>query len=137
MQTEQEVYNQLSYYTLSHPDISFIHQNIVDAFTAQTADRNTKPIAITFALVGLYLYLEKGFSGKQVQKMHMKMGKSKTLWPKFDLPKERGGIRVDDVLPARPGVERDNMIHEWCESVWKAYSESHEKVTNIAAEFLR
>ena len=51
----RELYHELSAYTLSHPDPSFIHQYVVDAFAAQTADENTKPIALTFALVGLYL----------------------------------------------------------------------------------
>jgi hypothetical protein len=55
-----EQYNELSYYTLGHPDKKyFIHQHLVDAYTAQKADENTKPIAITFDLVGLYLYVEK------------------------------------------------------------------------------
>ncbi|MGB4837418.1 MAG: hypothetical protein WBP08_00365 [Saprospiraceae bacterium] len=55
-----EEFYELSYYTLGHKDMGyFIHQHIVDAYQAQTADKDTKPIAITFALVGLYLYLEK------------------------------------------------------------------------------
>ncbi len=56
--SDQEAYNELSYYTLSHPDPAFIHQNIVDAYTAQHAGQDTKPIAITFALIGLYLSVE-------------------------------------------------------------------------------
>ena len=38
--TLQEQYNELSYYTLLHGDPSFIHQHIVDAYIAQTADAN-------------------------------------------------------------------------------------------------
>lgn len=64
---EQQMYNQLAFYTLSHPDkIFFIHQLVVDAYTAQHADAQTKPIAITFALAGLYLVVEKNYTGKQV-----------------------------------------------------------------------
>jgi hypothetical protein len=65
---EQDAYDQVRYYTLSLGDPAFIHQHVVDAFIAQHADENTKPIAITFALVGLYLHVEKGFSGQQVQR---------------------------------------------------------------------
>jgi hypothetical protein len=59
-----DLYDQLSLYTLSHADPSFIHQHVVDAFAAQHADDRTKPITLTFALVGLYLHAERGFSGK-------------------------------------------------------------------------
>jgi len=53
--SEQERYDELACYTLAHPDPGFIHQNIVDAFGAQTATEADKPIKIAFALVGLYL----------------------------------------------------------------------------------
>src|SRR6478736_2672756 len=69
--TPQDSFNELCYYTLAHGDPSFIHQHVVDAFAAQNADEQTKPIKLTFALVGLYLYVEKGFSGKRVQRVHM------------------------------------------------------------------
>ncbi len=52
-------FHELSYYTLSHQGKDFIHQHAVDAFTVQHATENTKPIALYFALAGLYLYLEK------------------------------------------------------------------------------
>lgn len=39
MASEQETYNELCYYTLSHGDSSFIHQHVVDAFAAQSCDR--------------------------------------------------------------------------------------------------
>jgi hypothetical protein len=58
--SEQEQYDELAYYTLAHPDPGFIHQNIVDAFAAQTASEADKPIKIAFALVGLYLCVVKG-----------------------------------------------------------------------------
>jgi len=92
------------FYTLSHPDKSyFIHQHVVDAYSAQTADENTKPIGLVFALVGLYLYLEKNYTGRQVQQAHMKLANNKKPWPKIELPKDRGAITVTDVLNAQPG----------------------------------
>jgi hypothetical protein len=67
---EQEKYYELSYYTLAHDDPRFIHQHIVDAFAAQTANQDTNPIKVAFALIGLYLYLEKDYTGKEVQLAH-------------------------------------------------------------------
>jgi len=133
----QDQYNELAYYTLSLRDEYFIHQHIVDAFTAQTATEETKPIAITFALAGLYLFVEKGFTGKQVQRMHMKMGKKKREWPKFVLSENRGEITVIDVLHSPVGLQRDEMIKKWCMSVWNAYSASHKKVAALLLEYLQ
>lgn len=127
----QENYNELTYYTMNHPDPSFIHQHVVDAFCAQYADEHTKPIAITFALVGLYLYLEKNFSGKQVQQAHVLLTRYRKQWPKLNLPKYQGNITASDVLNASPGAERDELIKKWCASVWEAYKENHEKVAAL------
>jgi hypothetical protein len=48
--SEQETYNELSYYTLSHGDPSFIHQYIVDAYAAQYTDEKSKPIKVLLRL---------------------------------------------------------------------------------------
>ena len=53
--TSEAAYHELCYYTLTLGDPAFIHQHVVDAFAAQQADEQTKPIKVTFALVGLYL----------------------------------------------------------------------------------
>lgn len=129
--SEQDAYYELCYYTGAHPDPSFIHQLAVDAFGAQYAGENTKPIGISFALIGLYLYIEKKFSGREVQIAHVKLAKHRKQWPTFHLPEYRGDITVYDVLSAPEGPKRDEMIHKWCVSVWDAYSEIHEKVADL------
>lgn len=130
--SDLDKYYELSYYTLAHKDPRFIHQNIVDAFAAQTADENTKPIKITFALIGLYLYIEKNYSGREVQLIHMKLAKGRKYWPTFVLPKDRGAITIDDVLATSPGKTRDEMIHKWCASVWQAYSNSRSEIIKLS-----
>ena len=129
--SEQEIFYELSCYTQTHPDPSFIHQHVVDAFAAQCADENTKPITLSFALIGLYLHIEKGYSGKEAQRAHIKLAKHQKQWPIFNLPEYRGYITIYDVLAAHEGPKRDEMIHEWCVSVWEAYSESHGKVADL------
>ncbi len=136
-QSEQEAYNELAYYTLSHPDPAFIHQNIVDAFTAQEASQDTKPIAITFALIGLYLAVEKGFTGKEVQLAHMQLAKSRKDWPSFTLPETRGAITVFDVIATPAGKQRDEMIREWCVSVWNAYRDSQQQIRYLVKKELK
>ncbi len=128
---DQDLYHELSYYTLAHPDPSFIHQHIVDAYAAQHADETTKPIAVVFGLIGLYLHVEKDFTGRQVQKVHMRLAKIRRQWVRPRSPKERGAITVRNVLAAAPGPSRDALIHSWCASVWEAWSESRDHITNL------
>ncbi|HEX7042331.1 MAG TPA: DUF5946 family protein [Patescibacteria group bacterium] len=131
----QDAFNELSYYTLSHEKEEFIHQYIVDAFAAQMAEKNTKKIAIAFGLIGLYLHLEKEYSGKMVQNAHMRLAKYKDKLPEFVLPKDRGDITVFDVLNA-PDEKRHEKIEEWMVSVWEAYKGSHKKVEEFINNYL-
>ncbi len=132
----QDLYTELAAYTLSHPDPAFIHQHIVDAYAAQTADENTKPVKLVFGLIGLYLYLEKNYTGKQVQLMHMQLANKRKSWPELSLPKDRGIITIKDVLTVPAGQDRDEMIKKWCESVWGAYHQSHHQIRTLFDETL-
>lgn len=133
---DDELYNQLAFYTLAHPDPAFIHQLLVDAYGAQHADETTKPIAVLFSLIGLYLHLEKGYTGKQVQRAHMRLAKWPNTWPRLPLPHDRGDIHIDHVLAAEPGSARDAMIERWCASVWESFHESRVLVVEIAQKYL-
>lgn len=138
MENDKNLFYELSYYTLAHRDqIYFIHQHVVDAYAAQEADEHTKPIAITFTLAGLYLFLEKGYTGRQVQNAHMEMAKNKRVWPVFKFPKLRGDIAIQNVLALPAGDERDSMIKLWCASVWLAHSENHETVRILVNSILK
>ena len=128
---ERTQFDQLCFYTLAHGDPSFIHQLVVDAYTAQHADQNTKPIAVAFALIGLFLHIEKEYSGRQVQQAHMALAKRRKQWPAFPLPAERGAVTVADVVTVPPGPERDAAIERWCASVWEAWSASHEQIRDL------
>jgi hypothetical protein len=131
MESQQDLYNQLACYTLTLGDKTFIHQHVVDTFAAQNADEHTKPITITFALAGLYLYLEKDYTGRQVQLAHIKMAERRKKWPAFELPEQRGDITITDVLKVPPGQQRDKMIRKWCESVWESYKQIHNEIAAL------
>jgi hypothetical protein len=123
---DHDMYSELSLYTLQRRDPTFMHQHIVDAYAAQHPDRSMKPIRIAFALAGLYLHVEKSFTGKEVQNAHMEMGKEKREWPTFTVPDYLGDVSISDVLHAEPGDERDGMIRAWAASVWSAWSDDPE-----------
>jgi Family of unknown function (DUF5946) len=135
MRSAGDAYNELSAYTLTHSDPAFIHQHVVDAFAAQQADESTKPITLTFALVGLYLHVERGRTGRRVQLVHMQLAKRKRRWPTWSLPTERGKMTVHDVIRSRPGAERDTAIGAWCASVWQAFSSQRNAVVKLLAEY--
>lgn len=122
MPDTQEAFHILCFYTLAHPDRDyFIHQHVVDAFHAQTATDHSKPISILYSLIGLYLFLEKGFTGKEVQLAHMQLAKNKPPGPSLSLPLERGTMTVVDVIKLPEGAVRDAGIRAWCQTVWDAY----------------
>ena len=119
--SEGDLYNELLLYTLAHPDPRFIHQHAVDAWAAQHASESSKPISIIFSLLGLYLFVEKGISGKHVQRFHMQLAKRKRDWPHIPQPLDRGTVTVTHVVSAPPGPERDQAIRDWCASIWTCW----------------
>jgi hypothetical protein len=133
---ENEHYSALAFYTLSLGDPAFIHQHIVDAFQAQTANEQSKAITVFFSLAGLYLHIEKEYTGRRVQLAHMHMARITKAYPKLPLPENRGSITVGDVVETPPGKQRDEMIHRWCISVWDAYSQQRETVIALTESLL-
>jgi hypothetical protein len=131
--SDQDLYDQLAFYTLELRDPEFIHQHIVDAYAVQHAGADTKPIAIVFGLIGLYLYVEKNFTGRQVQRAHMQLARQRRHWTVPPIPsKQRGTIGVADVLGAPAGPPRHVMIRRWCESVWQDWHASRPQITALA-----
>lgn len=128
---EQRAYNELTAWTLSLGDREFIHQHVVDAWALQHANERSKAIAVPFTLLGMYLHLEKGFTGREVQRVHMKLaqphgrGPGRKDWPRFPFPKERAAMTVLDVMSV-PESERRQAIDRWCQSLWDAWHESQE-----------
>jgi hypothetical protein len=128
--------NELSYYTLAHADPAFIHQHLVDAYGAQHVRQSKSTIGPAFALAGLYLAVERGFTGRQVQKMHMQMAGRSKQWPRFDPPEDVGPLTVADVLSVEAGLRRDQKLIEWCASVWSAWSSEHPRVREMVGSLL-
>jgi hypothetical protein len=130
---EQRTFEELIAWTLGLRDAGFIHQHVVDAWAAQHATEKSTPISVAFALIGLYLHLEQGFTGREVQRAHMRLaqpygrGPGRKEWPRFKFPKERGRITAIDVVSA-PEKERPRTIDRWCQSVFEAWKDSHAAV---------
>jgi hypothetical protein len=128
--------NELTYYTLAHGDPAFIHQHVVDAFGAQHVRDSASTIGAAFALAGLCLAVERRFTGRQVQKMHIVMAKASKQWPRFEPPKDLGPLTVAEVITVEAGPLRDEAIMRWCASVWAAWSTEHARVRTMVDRFL-
>lgn len=129
----REAYDEVYAYTMGRP--GFILQHVVDAYSAQTANDETKPMGLIFALVGLYLHVERNVSGDEVQKLHMRMARQKRQWPAIALPPERGSMTAADVLAVPESRERDHAIDEWCRSVWTAFRDSRQTIIDLVSEY--
>jgi hypothetical protein len=91
-------------------------------------------ISVVFGLVGLYLHTERQFSGRQVQEIHKKLGRTERRWPTIYFPADRGRMTALDVVATPEGPERDRAIHDWCESVWNAFHDNREVVIGLLEE---
>lgn len=121
-------WERLCAYSLTHTGAEFIHQHVVDAYGAQNATGTTRPIQLTFALVGLCLYAERGWTGREVQRLHARLAAQTKSFPTIDLPEARGAVTVRDVVDAPEGDARDAAISRWCRAVWAAYAESRPSI---------
>lgn len=128
---ELSAYDELYVYSGTRGRDTFILQLVVDAHGAQVATEQTKPIAVVFALIGLFLHVEKNFTGLRVQQVHMQLGRKKHQWPAIVFPAQRGAITAADVMKVPAGLERDAAISKWCQSVWEAYRANRQTIVDL------
>ena len=131
-----QLFSDLSCYTVSKQDPEFIHQHAVDAYEAQHAGGKTRNITVAFGLIGLYLALERGFTGRQVQLAHMQIARVRKNWPRLNPPDRPPSITVRDVLLEKTDDGRDRMIREWMVAVWDSWTDCHEWVRSTTEELL-
>lgn len=126
--TCQQLCDELYAYTLALGDSEFIHQHVVDAYAAQHITQHTKPISQCAALVGLYLFAEQGYTGRQVQQGHMALGNAMKQWELLAVPAESARLTVCDVIAASPGKVRNERIKQWARAVWEMWRQRHAEV---------
>jgi hypothetical protein len=131
-----QAYSDLMCYTVAKQDPEFIHQHVVDTYAAQHAGGPTRNTTVAFGLIGLYLALEKGYTGKQVQQAHMRIAKVRKVWPRLETPSQPGVLTVMDVLQAGTDGEKDAMIRRWMAAVWESWSYRHTWIRMTTEEIL-
>jgi hypothetical protein len=126
-----QLYLELTAYTLTRGYDEFIHQLAVDTYAAQHVAENARPMGPAFALIGLYLAYEHGYSGRQVQHMHLLLANRSKTWPRFVPPCHTYSMSVLDVIQAPAGEQRDAVLREWGRAVWNAWAGEHDRVKAV------
>ena len=133
----RRLFDELSAFTQNSGDKDFIHQIAIDAYTAQHLGPKIKPIGGTFALIGLYLAFERGYTGRQVQLAHMALGKTRRDWPRFVMPVTRAGMTIHEVVNGLNGENFRERINSWAKAVWETWGDEHQRVTVLVDTYLR
>lgn len=104
----------------------FLHQHAVDAYAAQHAAENPRPIATTAGLIGLYLFVEKGWTGRRVQRAHMELGNRMKEWPRCRPPPPPARSSPPS-SPRRKGAS-GTTGDEWARAAWSAWTSEHARI---------
>jgi hypothetical protein len=127
-----QVYGEVvSYGALHAVQLGRWHQTCVDAFTAQHVGPKTAPLTVAFALNGLYLVLERGFSGIQVREAHGYLTNTVDSWERRSLPRSVGSMTAFDVALAADPADHAVLVERWGRSVWDAWAHVHEAVAEL------
>ncbi|MCL5947252.1 MAG: DUF5946 family protein [Chloroflexi bacterium] len=132
-------FRELTFYTLSKQDTDFLHQHAIEAYAAQHYGREMKSITITFALIGLYFAVDHHYSGRQVQRVHMLLGRQKHQWEAHNLPlypSSSYSLTAGDVLQEQPGEHRDAVLRAWMGAVWQCWKDQHDWVKGVCHTLL-
>jgi len=133
----RQIYDELAALSLSLRDPDFIQQLVVDSYAAQHSSPMMKPITTAFALIGLYLTFERGYTGKEVQQAHMDIAKKRREWPRFNPPSNTNMVTVQQVLNS---IKKDNYrspITRWGKSVWDMWGPEQENVRLLVDKVYR
>lgn len=130
------LYHALTAYNMERQEPTFLHQEAVDAYAAQHAGPGQPAIGMVFAVAGLYLFAEHGFTGRQVQAAHTTMAGKRKAWPRLEPANQTCALNVAAVLAAAPGAERDAAIRAWARDVWSTWQHERLRIAQICRELL-
>lgn len=113
-----------------------LHQLTVDTYTAQHPGANVPAIAVPFALIGLHLALEEGWSGTAVRAAHGWLAQRRGAWPTFAPPSAFGPLNADRVAEAVKPEVHARLVEAWANGTWAAWRAEHDRVRDWAEETL-
>jgi hypothetical protein len=122
---------------LSHiPQLGGLHQLTEDAYGAQHAGPKVPAIGMAFALIGLHLALDEGWSGNGVRSAHQYIAAHHRDWPRFAAPQIVAGLTIAHVAGSSTPEEHASRVRAWAASVWESWSAEHQAVREWANQVL-
>ena len=112
------------------------HQLLVDTYAAQHTGDRTAPITTAFALIGLDLALEHGWSGIEVRDAHQLLARSYRDWPRFPRPAAPGEMTVQDLALAATTTDYAEVLGRWARAAWASWSDAHGRIDELVHERL-
>jgi hypothetical protein len=127
-----QLYGEVAAYELAHlATLGRVHQLLVDTYGAQHAGGSASRMGVAFALIGLRLSLEEGWSGDEIQDAHRYLAAASKPWPEFAPHAHGAWMTVSDVANATSPEEHARSVHEWAASVWAAWGPARDDVVML------
>ena len=122
---------------LSHiPQLGGLHQLTEDAYGGQHAGPRVPAIGMAFALIGLHLAFDAGWSGNAVRAAHQYLAARHKEWPRFGQPSKPAALTVSHVAGSPTPEAHASRVRAWASSVWESWSAEHAAVREWADEVL-
>ena len=118
------------------PELGRFHQLSVDAYAAQHAGDRVPPIATAFALIGLHLTLDEGWTGTAVRAAHQHLAQRFHEWLAFLPPSDPASLTIASVAASQTPREHAERVQAWARSVWEAWAADHGRVRAWAEDAL-
>lgn len=108
---------------------------VIDAYAVQHHGKPERRAiqSVNAHLVALYLQLEKGYSGEQVNAALQRVLKFANEFVWLEPPTPNGTMTIADVLRAQTPEEQANAIEKYARDIWSAWQVHRETVLKWAA----
>jgi hypothetical protein len=129
-----DLHGEVTSNVMQHPEVlGRWHQTCVDSYAAQHVGPQMRPMTVCFALNGLYLVLERGWSGIAARDAHGHLARTvvRADWPNFEPPSEAGPLTVLDGALSADLDAQGAAIEAWGRSVWATWSHVHDAVRQL------
>jgi len=127
-----QLFGEVAAYQLGHlTTLGRVHQLMVDAYGAQHAGASASRKGVAFALIGLRLSLEQGWSGDEIRDAHRYLAAASKPWPEFAPPSHGAWMTVADVAKATSPEAHARSVHGWAASVWAAWGPARDVVVAL------
>ena len=120
---------------MNDPAVSRLHQLTVDTYAAQHSGGSVPLITTAFALIGLYLAVEKNVPGLEVGAAHKRFADRRRSWPRFIAPTTaRWPMTILDIALAESAHAHQTAVEAWAAAVWRGWRDHHAAIAALTRQ---